>query len=178
MTSREAPTIARCDLTVRRDRFLATSCRERSISVCPLHPHFVSLIAGPSRKTKLLKIPYLRNTLLVLSSEKDSPCNATGVLALQEEGFGLAILESEDFAITTDVELALHTTLSAPVFSRTQSLKFLSCQPIQSFLATSFPPLSSRTGGCPYLSRVDLLAGEGIVVGTHVGCCVCIRRLC
>jgi hypothetical protein len=113
MTSREAPTIARCDLTVRRDRFLATSCRERSISVCPLHPHFVSLIAGPSRKTKLLKMPYLRNTLLVLSSEKDSPCNATGVLALQEEGFGLAILESEDLAITTDVELALHTILSA-----------------------------------------------------------------
>jgi hypothetical protein len=58
-------------------------------------------------------MPYLGNTLLVLSSEKDSPCNATGVLALQEEGFGLAILESEDLAITTDVELALYAILSA-----------------------------------------------------------------
>jgi hypothetical protein len=123
-------------------------------------------------------MPYLGNTLLVLSSEKDSPCNATGVLALQEEGFGLAILESEDLAITTDVELALHTILSATCLLSNPIPKFLFCQPIQSFLATSFSPLSSRTGGCPYLSRVDLLAGEGIVVGTHVGCCVCIRRLC
>lgn len=43
----------------------------------------------------------------MLSSEKNSPGNATGVLALEEEGFGLAILESEDLAVTTDVELAL-----------------------------------------------------------------------
>jgi hypothetical protein len=52
-------------------------------------------------------LPYLRDTLLVLSSEKDGPCNATGVLALEEEGLGLAILESEDLAVATDVELAL-----------------------------------------------------------------------
>jgi hypothetical protein len=50
---------------------------------------------------------YLRNALLVLSSEKNGPCDATGVLALEEEGLGLAILESEDLAVTTDVELAL-----------------------------------------------------------------------
>jgi hypothetical protein len=31
--------------------------------------------------------------------------------------------------------------------------------------------------GKSYLSRVDLLAGEGIVVGTHTDCCVDIRRL-
>jgi hypothetical protein len=49
----------------------------------------------------------------VLSSEKDGPCNATGVLALEEEGFGLAILESEDLAITTDVKLALYNIMSA-----------------------------------------------------------------
>jgi hypothetical protein len=30
----------------------------------------------------------------------------------------------------------------------------------------------------PYLARVDLLAGEGIIVGTHIDCCVGIRRLC
>lgn len=28
-----------------------------------------------------------------------------------------------------------------------------------------------------YLSRVDLLAGEGVVVGTHVDCCVDGRRI-
>jgi hypothetical protein len=67
----------------------------------------------PSPKIEIQETPYLRDTLLVLSSEKDGPCNATGVLALEEEGFGLAILESEDLAITTDVELALHTILSA-----------------------------------------------------------------
>lgn len=49
----------------------------------------------------------------MLSSEKDGPCNATGILALQEEGLGLAILESEDLAIATDVELALYAILSA-----------------------------------------------------------------
>ncbi len=58
-------------------------------------------------------MPYLRDTLLVLSSEKDCPCNATGVLALEEERFGLAVLKSEDLAITTNVELALETILSA-----------------------------------------------------------------
>lgn len=52
-------------------------------------------------------MPYLRDTLLVLSSEKNSPGNATGVLALEEEGFGLSILEAEDLGVTTDVELAL-----------------------------------------------------------------------
>jgi hypothetical protein len=43
----------------------------------------------------------------VLSSEKDCPRNTTGILALKEEGFGLSVLESEDLAVTTDVELAL-----------------------------------------------------------------------
>ena len=50
---------------------------------------------------------YLGDTLLVLSAEENSPCDATGVLALEEEGFGLSILESEDLAVTTDVQLAL-----------------------------------------------------------------------
>jgi hypothetical protein len=59
---------------------------------------------------------YLRDTLLVLSSEKDGPCNATRVLALEEERFGLAILESEDLAVTTDVEFALQSNLSAIQF--------------------------------------------------------------
>ena len=119
-------------------------------------------------------MPYLRDTLLVLSSEENSPGNATGVLALEEEGFGLAILESEDLAITTDVELALHTILSALRFSSTPFLQCSLYQPIQ--ILSCHIVVARR--GSPYLSRVDLLAGEGIVVGTHVYCCVCIRRLC
>ena len=54
-----------------------------------------------------MECTYLRDTLLMLSTEEDGPGNTTGVLALKEEGLGLAVLESEDLAITTDVELAL-----------------------------------------------------------------------
>lgn len=54
-----------------------------------------------------LQYSYLGDTLLVLSTEKDSPCNATWVLALEEEGFGLSVLESENLAVSTDVELSL-----------------------------------------------------------------------
>ena len=43
----------------------------------------------------------------MLSSVKHGPGYSSRVLALEEEGFGLAILESEDLAVTTDVELAL-----------------------------------------------------------------------
>ena len=35
------------------------------------------------------------------------PCDPTWVLALEEEGFGLAVLETEDLAVTADVEFAL-----------------------------------------------------------------------
>lgn len=110
----------------------------------------------------------------MLSSEKDGPCNTTGILALQEEGFGLAILESEDLAITTDIELALHIKLSAFQHLRDPIL-FLLLQLAHSFILRH---VVLAQEGCSYLSRVDLLAGEGIVVGTHVDCCVCIRRLC
>ena len=50
---------------------------------------------------------YLRDTLPVLSSVEDSPCDAAGVLALEEEGLGFAVLESEDLAVATDVEFTL-----------------------------------------------------------------------
>jgi hypothetical protein len=49
----------------------------------------------------------------VLSPEKNSPGNAARVLALEEQRFGFAILESEDLAIATDVELSLYTISSA-----------------------------------------------------------------
>lgn len=49
----------------------------------------------------------------MLSSEEDRPCDPAGILALKEEGFGLAVLEAEDLAITADVKLALFRNLSA-----------------------------------------------------------------
>jgi hypothetical protein len=50
----------------------------------------------------------------VLSAVKDGPGDLAGVLALEEERFGLAVLETEDLAVTTNVELALlHVTQSA-----------------------------------------------------------------
>ena len=49
----------------------------------------------------------------MLSSEQDSPGDAAGVFALEEEGFGLAVLEAEDLAVAADIELALFENLSA-----------------------------------------------------------------
>ncbi len=45
----------------------------------------------------------------MLPSVQCSPRNAAGVLALEEEGFGFAVLEAEDLAITTDIEFALQS---------------------------------------------------------------------
>lgn len=36
-----------------------------------------------------------------------SPRDSAGVLALEEEGFGFAILKAEDLAITANIELTL-----------------------------------------------------------------------
>jgi hypothetical protein len=43
----------------------------------------------------------------VHSSVEDGPGYPAGVLSLQEKRLGLAILEAEDLAIATDIELAL-----------------------------------------------------------------------
>lgn len=48
-----------------------------------------------------------RDTLLVLATVQGSPGNAARVLALQEEGLGLSILEAEDLAVATDIQLTL-----------------------------------------------------------------------
>jgi len=50
---------------------------------------------------------YLRDTLLVLASVERRPGDTARVLALEEEGFGLAVLEAEDLAVAADVEFAL-----------------------------------------------------------------------
>jgi hypothetical protein len=60
----------------------------------------------------------LRDTLAVLATVEDSPGDAAGVLPLEEERLGLAILEAEDLAVATDVQLTLeqakHTVLAKP----------------------------------------------------------------
>lgn len=50
---------------------------------------------------------YLRDTLAVLPAVENGPGNAAGVLALEEEGLGFAVLESEDLVVATDVEFTL-----------------------------------------------------------------------
>jgi len=53
------------------------------------------------------EISYLRDTLAVLSAEKNGPRDTAGVLALEEKGVGFAVLEAEDLAVTTDVQHTL-----------------------------------------------------------------------
>jgi hypothetical protein len=43
----------------------------------------------------------------VLPPVEDGPGNAAGVLALEEQRLGLAVLETEDLAVATDVQLTL-----------------------------------------------------------------------
>jgi hypothetical protein len=57
--------------------------------------------------TEFCETTNLRDTLLVLPPEENRPGDPTRVLALQEEALALAVLESEDLAVTADVELAL-----------------------------------------------------------------------
>ena len=42
----------------------------------------------------------------MLATEEHSPRNPAGVLALEEEGLGLSVEETEDLGVTTDVDLA------------------------------------------------------------------------
>lgn len=53
---------------------------------------------------------YLRDTLAVLATVEDGPGNAAGVLALEEQGLGLAVLETESLGVTADVELTLQVS--------------------------------------------------------------------
>ena len=52
-------------------------------------------------------VAYFSDTLSPLSPAQHGPGDATWVLALQEEGLALAILETEDLAVSADVEFAL-----------------------------------------------------------------------
>lgn len=115
--------MARWALTVRRVRFLAASClgcQSRSQSYAPwcwtparcLWERIPSgsgfgAVRGRGLQSRIGSGSYLSDTLAVLATVQDGPGNATGVLALEEEGLGFAVLESEDLGVATDVELAL-----------------------------------------------------------------------
>jgi hypothetical protein len=49
----------------------------------------------------------LGDTFLVLSSVENCPCYSARILPLEEERFGLSILEAENLAISPDIELTL-----------------------------------------------------------------------
>jgi hypothetical protein len=55
----------------------------------------------------VLHLSYLRDTFLVHAAVEHGPGYSSRVLALQEKGLGLAILEAEDLAVAADVEFAL-----------------------------------------------------------------------
>ena len=48
----------------------------------------------------------------MLSSVQCCPCDSAGILSLEEEGLGFAILEAEDLAVATDVEFALELDIT------------------------------------------------------------------
>lgn len=70
--------------------------------------HNISSSLGPLGIRKCAGVETnLRDTLLVHPSVEGRPGDFARVLALEEKGLGLAILEAEDLAVTTDVELSL-----------------------------------------------------------------------
>ncbi len=74
----------------------------------PLPPIAIPLFFGPGRVRDGAECrAYLRDTLAVLPPVEDGPGNAAGVLALEEQRLGLAVLEAEDLAVATDVQLTL-----------------------------------------------------------------------
>ena len=77
---------------------------------CTLHKLFhihIDTTTSQSVQAGELVMTDLRDTLLVLATVENGPSNATGVLALEEERLGLAVLEAEDLGVPTDVDLTL-----------------------------------------------------------------------
>lgn len=68
---------------------------------------FLGAVRGCGMRSRIGSGSYLSDTLAVLATVQDGPGNATGVLALEEEGLGFAVLEPEDLGVATDVELTL-----------------------------------------------------------------------
>src|SRR5579859_7189703 len=78
---------------------------------------------------------FLGDTLLVHSPVKDGPADFSGILALEEKGFGFRGVETEDFAVSSDEE----TTPSRVHFAGRKGVEFyfhlpqLACSPLKEF---------------------------------------------
>lgn len=81
-----------------------------------------------NKQTRISKEWYtdFRDTLAVLTTVEDGPGNTARVLALKEEGLGLSILEAEDLAVATDVQLTLCISINVSTYfidSRTPCIR-------------------------------------------------------
>lgn len=89
----------------------------------------------------------------MLSAVKDGPRDLAGVLALEEERLGLAVLETENLAVTTDVELALlHVTQSASCSCPISCFFFIVVVAVGGGEGQRFAPCQGRSSGrrnCP-----------------------------
>lgn len=142
----------------------------------------------------------------MLSAVQNGPSNATGVLSLQEQRLGLAILETEDLAVATDIDFTLRKDMLAHCQTHNPNLHDM-VFPARNRVPPSFPIIYTHYHSvlCPvvllfklsstveetslrlethhddrehcigkmgskksYLARVNSLAREGIVVGTHL----------
>ena len=109
-------------------------------------------------------------------SVESGPVNLARVLALEEKGLALAVLEAEDLAVTTDVKLALYMPSAnarsivvsrhhpPPPGVRFGVSRWRNVDPLAAAAS-----VGTWSGISTHLARVDLLTAEGIVVGTHVG---------
>ena len=112
----------------------------------------------------------------MLSPVQDGPRDAAGVLALQEERLGFAILESEDLAVAADVELTLYTALLASDSGHLVRRRPIATAQVggpdmdERSVVPSVPVPPRARKSDAYLSRVDSLARECVVVGPHLDC--------
>jgi len=113
-----------------------------------------------------------------------SPGDSAGVLALEEEGFGFAILKAEDLAIAANIELTLFLIKKQLVLNKLVYIcKGTKCFALVVAIRTRRRTLGP-TGQVPcsvhftirahswigtYLAWVDLVATEIVLVGTHDG---------
>ena len=132
-------------------------------------------------------ISYLRDALAVLPAEERGPGDLAGVLPLEEERLGLAVLEAEDLAVAADEDLTLHRKQSLASQSRNrkptslpgakpQHRPLLPRSSRSSVMIPHIRPIHHvrhRAAGVirhcffSYLARVDPLSGERVVVGPH-----------
>lgn len=102
---------------------------------------------------------YLGDTLAVLAAVEDGPCDAAGVLALEEKRLGLAVLETEDLAVATDVELALNV----------ENPSVLSSCGIDDPSAIPFPIIHSRLPPFSSLFAAKVHVSKRICRGEKIG---------